>query len=473
MFYSKSRPYRPTNIVTVACYNNNNDDIETDQTPVAEPVHPALDPILIYPAPVPITAYQYWNESLNRYAQRLHQQIKPLAELLNSSLNRYVYFITPVIGMLSAISVPMFILYLEDRYSHLDHPYTLVQQIFTALLPWIVVGSCRIWLLHNTIIGRIERQLDTPLSDEIAANDSWHIFIAFIANLSSVTNAMLVVLMSLAGSSNNPVSPALWTAAVLAGVSNGITTIYTEVAAAFRKHAEVCNERNRPISMLFHQPLFQPFAARALLCGHLIMISYPTINGWLRAYTGASLFKNALVSFGASNATAKGLAVIVGYLIYSATAFSLTHLKVEEINEYLVHARYDFDLRNYWEHQDNLTKFIFQATSGILFFWHLANRVGINASVRTVTFIHQLGLIAFITCSVIEFCSMPSNNKHSLLHHLSSNTNRSRLNVPVVFFAASASLIEAIATKGILEKSISGIRRRYEVHPEPAANPMP
>lgn len=336
-------------------------------------------------------------------------QAEPLSSFVRFRKN-FIFSVTPFIGALTTISVPIFAIYIQGESTK-----NLPQKICVPLLSWIIIASCSTWLQNNGIAARADGRIDEPILhiNEVNADkfehDSLHVFIALVANLATVTNAMLVMLAVLPSilKTNNP--GLLWSLIVFCGVLNGLLNLYTDVASAFRKHVEYHHRHGRNIHALFNQRLFKPFADNAYYCAIFIREFYPMINALVRTQASVQLLQKVFVAAKMSDAAIKLISLVAGYLIYSASAFTVTHFDVAQLTENLASIKCHVEVRNSLSQSSYCgMNFVGRLISGQLLFDAFKKMSGSNCiSVDILMLLNAFGLMAL--------------TKRGLTHYVSSN----------------------------------------------------
>lgn len=224
--------------------------------------------------------------------------------------------IIPTFAMLSSLSLPLFIIAVQEKYAA-ETPHSLEQKIFQPLLPYLGLIAFRSWFLWNKIGHRINGKPDEHIreSEDSDLDDPWHVLAALIANTSSITNAFLLTFILLPEA-----EPALlWSAAMTLGFLSYTTDLLTDVPDAFRKHTE--QKRPKTIKPFFKQKFIEPlFNKKVLYFAVFLREVLPIVNGLIRAQVTTQTVA-ALLEDSASEKVIMLVTIPLGLITYSASAY--------------------------------------------------------------------------------------------------------------------------------------------------------
>ena len=238
---------------------------------------------------------------------------------VNSMLLHALKIVTiPMFAALSSLSLPMFIILIEQRY-HSEENSTLVQKILQPLVPYLTLVAFRTWFLWNLIGHRLNGQHDADISqvNESSEDAPWHVLAALIANTSSFTHALLLAFIIFP--KNNPAL--LWSGTLTLATFNYTTDLVTDVVDAFRKHVE-----QKQLQGLTIKPFFKQAYVHVLFQNHIekyglfLREALPMISGIIRSQV-ATQSMSAMIEPYVSQTGVKLINVPLGLATYSATAY--------------------------------------------------------------------------------------------------------------------------------------------------------
>ena len=146
-------------------------------------------------------------------------------------------------------------------------------------------------------------------------SDHLHVLLVVMANLSSITNVMLVIMLD-----HKAIHPVMmWSMVVLFGTLNYLLDFYTDVVDAFRKHVEYHGRNNRSLLPLFQQPLVRPVSVYVDKVAIIIRECLPIFRGLIRARAFISVLSHWVMSH---HRSVNACASIMAFFVYCGSAYS-------------------------------------------------------------------------------------------------------------------------------------------------------
>ncbi|MDF1645487.1 MAG: hypothetical protein P1U61_00690 [Legionellaceae bacterium] len=225
----------------------------------------------------------------------------------------------PTFAAFSSLSLPIFIILLEESLAEQNN-ISREQKILAPLVPYLALVSLRTWLLQNSIGHRMNgrKDADVELYNGTFQDAPSHMLIALFANVSSITNALLVAYVGLSDA-----HPALlWTGAITLGCLNYTTDLLTDVVDAFRKHVEYKKAQGQHIAPFFKQKWGGEFIHKHAACFSIILREVlPVLSGIIRSQVTRDTVTSMLKTTVSENAV-NVINIPVGFLAYWGTAYA-------------------------------------------------------------------------------------------------------------------------------------------------------
>jgi len=223
--------------------------------------------------------------------------------------------VTGLFASTSSLSLPVVIIVygLQPQSQQLS----LFEKILVPMVPYAALLACRAWLVSNGIIHRLDGRVDQPINQplQLGQSDHCHVMLALCANLSSISNAVMVVLLSVNGA-----HPAIkWPLLAVSILLNFILDLYTDVVDSFRKHVEYHAKYERVILPLFRQPLVRRIYQCADLLAPCIRELLPIFRGFVRSRSFMDVIRHW---FPHQSKESMACNYFLASLIYLASAYS-------------------------------------------------------------------------------------------------------------------------------------------------------
>ncbi len=223
--------------------------------------------------------------------------------------------VTSLFAATSSLSLPVVIIVygLQPQSQQLS----LLEKIMVPAVPFMALLACRAWLVSNGIIHRLDGQADQPINQplQLGQSDHCHVMLALCANLSSVSNAIMVVLLSVNGA-----HPAIkWPLLAVSISLNFILDLYTDVVDSFRKHVEYHAKHGFVILPLFRQPIVSRLYQCADVLAPCIRELLPIFRGFVRSRSFMDVIRHW---FPQQNNQLMACNYLLASLIYLASAYS-------------------------------------------------------------------------------------------------------------------------------------------------------
>lgn len=270
----------------------------------------------------------------------------------------------------SSLSVPIFIILVNQLDKTAQS--SLEQKIIEPLFPFLLIMSCRTWLLWNFMGHRLNGQIDEHIliPDESFTQAPLPVIIGYLANIASFTNAFLVgYAMKLHHDDSFK-----WIPAILLGSLNYLTDLYIQVLPAFRKHVESQQTHKQHLLPFLQQRCNWLLDKYALSISTLIRELLPIVRGiiWTKAtitFLETNIYPNS--SF------IRPLNIPLGMIIYSCSAYS-TRFEIVQLRDNLIVSGKEFDTETLFSNYGlSLITMLAKASNGQLFIDGL-NKLGVS-----------------------------------------------------------------------------------------------
>ena len=260
----------------------------------------------------------------------------------------------------SSLSLPVVVIALLQKYSI---NLTNFEKNIYPVIPYGLLVVCRSWLVSNGLVNRLNGKEDRPilpLTHEDARSDHSRVILALLANLSSITNVMLVVMFS-AKEAHIAVQCSLF---IVSGGLNYLLELYTDVVDSFRKHVEYCDDKGVHVKPLFQQPLVRSVYSYSDKVAVCIRELLPVFRGFVRSRAFLEVMKGYVKE---RNIALQIVCYLLSVLIYCASAYSCG-FELIQLRDNIESMGKTFVVKNYLSHSSSyLLQFLGRVCSGQVF----------------------------------------------------------------------------------------------------------
>lgn len=386
----------------------------------------------------------------------------------------------PFVTAVMSVSVPILTILIESSrsdFSEENDSQAIGKKITVPLLIWSIIYFPLNWLNWNCIVHRANGKEDNIKGgyNPSDANDGWHVFLALVGNLYTVTNGLLVTFGAINQFNLN--FTLLLLIALIGGIINGVSGMLTEVDFSFHKHVEYCAANNRPIKPLFYQPSIKWFYNYAGNMGAFLRETYPATNAMIRCVVATQFFQRHLNYTSLSPFEIRAINLLALVLIYPASAYVLQNFDIAQLTQSLNQFNRAISLETTLSRSSNkLIRGIGNAINGenflhLLLKLKLAPEMAVNVilCISAVAFagLAENGLCTYISCN--DPAGIRSGERALLMRYFAGNEQAIELGAtlaPYMYSLAAASgLVATFFKKPMLDKQTEINLNRYKVLP--------